>query len=96
MHYFSNKFSKIAKRCGSPTLVPLNPSILVTWSCVIWPNWGFPTDNDVIELKKLFMTSLRWRYCYYVTEKPYQNYATRFFHFGPLPIKISGYASGRP
>jgi len=24
MHYFKNKFSKIAKRCGSPSLTPLN------------------------------------------------------------------------
>jgi len=32
-------------------------------------------------------------HCYYVTEKLHQTNVTRFFHFGPLPIKISGYAS---
>jgi len=32
-HYFSNKFSKIAKRCvESP---PSSALVLVTWSCVI-------------------------------------------------------------
>jgi len=36
------------------------------------------------------MTSLRR---HYVTEKRHQNNVTIFFCFGPLPIKISGYAS---
>jgi len=29
----------------------------------------------------------------YVTEKRHQTTVTRFFHFGPLPVKTSGYAS---
>jgi len=44
MHYFSNKFSKIAQALGAliPSLssAPLL-SILVTWSCGIWQNCGF-------------------------------------------------------
>jgi len=42
MHYFSYQFSKIA---------PL-PSILVTWSCAIWPYCGFSIYYDETELKK--------------------------------------------
>jgi len=40
MHYFSNKFSKIAKHQGFSALSFLSSSILVTWSCMIWPNCG--------------------------------------------------------
>jgi len=41
MHYFSNKFSKIAKRCGLSAPSASYVSILVTWSFVIWSNSGF-------------------------------------------------------
>jgi len=35
MHYFSNKSLKFAKP-GSG-----KPPMLVTWSCVVWPNYSF-------------------------------------------------------
>jgi len=38
MHYFYNKFSKIAKRWRLFAPSALFPSILVIWICVIWPN----------------------------------------------------------
>jgi len=42
MHYFSNKFSKLAKRWGFSPPAHLKHSILVvTWSSVIWPNCVF-------------------------------------------------------
>jgi len=40
MHYFSNKFSKIARRLGA-FRPQRSLTILVTWSSVIWPNCGF-------------------------------------------------------
>jgi len=49
MHYFNNKFSKITK--------PLN--LRLWWPEVAWSAQIviFQTDYDVIELKKLVMTS---------------------------------------
>jgi len=41
MHYFRNKFSKIAKYWGHSTRQRPLTSILVTKSCVIWPNCVF-------------------------------------------------------
>jgi len=41
MHYFDNKFSKIAKRCGLSAFNTPYLSILVTYGCVIWPNCDF-------------------------------------------------------
>jgi len=41
MRYFSNNFSKIAKRCGLFASSALKLSILVTRSCAICPNCGF-------------------------------------------------------
>jgi len=55
----------------------------------------FQTDYDEIELKKSVMASFQWRYHYYVIEKRHQTNVTRFFHFGPLPIKISDYVGGK-
>jgi len=52
----------------------------------------FQTNYDEIELTKSAITSFQWRHRYYVTEKRHQTYVTKFFHFGPLPIKIFGYA----
>jgi len=46
----------------------------------------FEADYDEIELQNIVMTSF--------TKKRHQNKVTKFFQFGPLPIKISGYASG--
>jgi len=65
--------------------------ILMTWSCVVWPNKLIMTKSN---LKKSVMTSFQWRHRNYVTEIRHQNKDIRFFNFGPLPIKISGYASG--
>jgi len=52
MHYFSNKFSKIAKRWGLSVEL-FESSIWVSWSCVIWPNCGFSNWYDEIELLKI-------------------------------------------
>jgi len=41
IHYFRDKFSKIAKRGDSPPPVLLYLRFLETWSWVIWPNCGF-------------------------------------------------------
>jgi len=41
MHYFNNKFSKIAKRREISASSAPNSSILVTWSYVMWPNYVF-------------------------------------------------------
>jgi len=43
--------------------------------------------------KKRVMTLLLWRHRYYVTKKRHQTNVTRFLHFEPLPIKISGYTT---
>jgi len=45
MHYFSNKFSKIAKRSQSPLTF-----MLVTWSSVIGQTVVFQADDNEIEL----------------------------------------------
>jgi len=55
----------------------------------------FLTDYDEIKLKKTIITSFQWRHRHYVTEKCDLSNVTSFFHFGPLPIKISGYVSGK-
>jgi len=39
------------------------------------------------------MTSFQWHHRYYVTETRHETNVTRYFHFGPFPIKISGYAN---
>jgi len=43
MHYFSDKFSKIAKRWGFPPPFPQRrlTSVLLTWNYVIWPSSAF-------------------------------------------------------
>jgi len=94
MHYFSNKFSKFAKRWELSALSAPQSSILVTWSYVIWPSCGFTNwlwRNRTFKKsdKRLF----QWHHCNYVTEKRHQTKVTRSFNFGLLPIKISGYAS---
>jgi len=52
MHYFSDKFSKIAKRLGLSAPSAAYPSMLITWSSVIWPIVFFEADHDEIELLK--------------------------------------------
>jgi len=77
MHYFSNKFSKIVK---------LNDR---WWPEVAW--FGqivvFQTDYDEIGFKKQI-------WCHFsdvITITPPKK-SPKFFHFGPLPIKISSFA----
>jgi len=54
----------------------------------------FQTNYDKIELFKIIydhisvMSALLWH------QKRHQANVTRFFYFGPFPIKIFGYASG--
>jgi len=80
MHYFSNKFSKIAKRWGLSAPSASWPLILVTWSFVMVV---FEADYDKIKLQNIVMTSFQWRH-YYVTEKRHQNNVTKIF-----PIWVS-------
>jgi len=54
---------------------------------------AFQTDYDKIEHKKINYDAISVTHCYYVIEKHHQTKVTRFFHFGPLPIKITGYAN---
>jgi len=56
----------------------------------ITKRWGLSTK---IELKNSVMPLFQWCRCYYITYIRHQSNVTRFFHFGHLPIKISGYAS---
>jgi len=53
MHYFSNKFSKIAKRWGSPHPAPLN--LQFWWPEVTWCGQilFFQDDYDEIELQQI-------------------------------------------
>jgi len=92
MHYFSNKFSKIAKRLGlisSPPPASLN--LQYWWPEVRWFDEivVFQADCDEIELQNISYDVIR----HYVSQMTHQKNVTKFFHFGPLPIKISGYAS---
>jgi len=60
-----------------PPPTPPYPFMLVTWSCVIWPDCFFQTEyNDKIELEK---TTSRHRY--YATEKLNQIKVITFFYF---------------
>jgi len=69
MHYFSNKFSKIAKRWGFFAF-PTAPLNLQYW----WP--AVPWFNKIMvfqvmaksNLKKLVVTLFQWRHRYYVTQ----------------------------
>jgi len=53
----------------------------------------FQTDYEKANFKKSAKSSFQLRHRYYVTEKRHQNSVTKFFDFGPPPIKISGHAS---
>jgi len=74
MYYFSNKFSKIAKRWGLCSPASLN--LRFWWPKVAW--FGqivvFQTDYDEIELKE----NQLWRHRYYFTEKCHQTNIARF------------------
>jgi len=95
MHYFSNKFSKIAKHCG--LTAPQRPLIfnIGDLNYVIWLNCGFSSWLWRNRTSKnqlwchfcdiIAITSAKWRH---------QNNVPKIFHFGPpFSIKISGYAS---
>jgi len=89
MHYFSYKFSKIAKRWEHSIPAPHYLSILVIWSCVIWPNCGVSNwlwRNQTFEHLSDIITIM--------SPKSITKITSQNFPFWPLPIKISGYASG--
>jgi len=81
MHYFSNKFSKIAKRWRLSAPSVSSSSILVTWSYVICPNCGFPSWLWRNRTSKISYDAIS------VTSSPsrHQNNVTKNFHFAPLP-----------
>jgi len=97
MHYFCNKFSKIAKCWGFPPSAPL--SVQYWWPEVPW--FGqivvFKADYDEINRTSTYsfdVTKMTFPKNHYVTiTSPLRH--KFFFQFGPLPIKISGYASGQ-
>jgi len=41
MHYFSDKFSNVVKRWELLVPTHFKPFMVMTWSCVIWPNRDF-------------------------------------------------------
>jgi len=61
----------------------------MTQSYVNWLNCVFSTDYDEIELLKNQLS----RYFNDIIVIMSQKHVTKFFYFGPLPIKISGYAN---
>jgi len=62
MHYFSNKFLKLAKRWGLSAIAPLN--LQYWWLEVPWFDQivVFEADYDEIELENIVMTSFQWRH----------------------------------
>jgi len=90
MHYFSSNFFKNVKhRFWCP-----KSSIFMSWNCVIWPNCSF---SNWLWQNRIFKNQL-WRhfsdiFVVNVTEERHQTKVKRFFNFGPLSIKIFGYAS---
>jgi len=90
MRYFSNKFSKIAKRWELSASQRLT-TFLYWWSEVAW--FGqivvFQTDYGEIELLNISVTSSQLCHRKTSPKKRPKN-----FPFWLLPIKISGYAIG--
>jgi len=91
MHYFIVTFFRKSPSAGDSLPPPalLKPSIMVTCSSVIWQNcvfsnwlWRNRTSKNSCDVISVTTAPLR-----------HQNHVTNFFQFGPLPIKISGYAS---
>jgi len=77
MHYFSNKFSKIAKHWG--LTAPGESSILMTWSYVIWLNCGFSrwlwrNRTSKISYNVIFVTSSTLRQPNDVTKITSKNF----------------------
>jgi len=54
----------------------------------------FEADYDKIELQNIVMTSIRDVITITSRRNVTKITSLKFFQFGPLPIKISGYASG--
>jgi len=73
MHYFCNKFLKIAKRLLTFDFGRLNLSDFPNCS---FSNWLWRNRT----WKKQLWRHFQWRYRYYVSEN-----VTRFFHFAPHP-----------
>jgi len=93
MQYFSTNFQKSPSARSSPPQrsftfdfrnLKLRYLARIVFFKLVMTKWKF---------KKAVITSFQWHHRYYVTEKRHQTNVTRFFYFGPLPIKISGYAS---
>jgi len=54
----------------------------------------FEADYDKIELQDIVMMSFQWVITITLPKNVTKIASQIFFQFGPLPIKISGYASG--
>jgi len=95
MHYYSNKFSKSSSVGEFPT----QPFLTFDFSDLKLRDLGklcfFKLIMTKSNLKNSVMTSFKQRHHNHVTEKRHQTKVTRFFNFGALPIKISGYANVR-
>jgi len=85
VHYLSNKFSRIAKRWGISAPAT---SFLRFWRFEVAWFGQIAFFFKLIMTKSNFKNQL-WHHRYYITEKRHQINVTKFFHFGPLPIKIS-------
>jgi len=83
MHYFSNKFSKIAKHWGL-SAAPQHPLIFNFGELKlrIWPNCGFSSWLWRNRTSKNHLWRLRH-------EKRHQNNVTKFFYFASPPTPQS-------
>jgi len=86
-------FQKSSSVEGSPSQVPLNLRFGYLKLRDLVKIVIFQTNCDKIELKKISFDVISMTSLYLRTEKRHQTKVTRFFNFGTLPIKISGYAS---
>jgi len=84
MRYFSNKFSKIAKRweLSAPSAsLPFDIGDLKLRHLV--KLWCFK-----LIMAKLNFRTFQWRHHNYVTKKKHQNNVTKIFYFGPSQSKF--------
>jgi len=80
MHYFRDKFSKIAKRWGLSAPSAASPSLLMTWSSVIWPKIVvYEANYDEVELQKYSFNVISVTSPKNVTEKRHQNDVIKLF-----------------
>jgi len=93
MRYLITNFQK------SQALETFLPQRLVNlrlwWLEVAWfsQKWFFERIMAKSNFKKTVMTSFQWRHCYYDTKNVTKLTSHNFSILGPLPIKISVYAS---